>query len=900
MVAHKRLPRLFTLIAVVILFFALIVLFAAPVSLPISAQGQPSITITRINDTDFPTIQLLVTVTDSSGISVRGLGRSNFRANLDTTSANISQVQEIVDPEAALSLVLVLDTSESMSGTPIVNAKRAADTLLASLQPNDEVAIVSFGATTRLVQPFTQDKSEAGQVIQSLAVFGRTALWDAVIEGANAALNGKNARRAVVLLTDGNEYGGVSRGGQFEGLELAKASGIPIYTVGFGFEVSREYLSQVATESGGQVFISPSSEELSNIFDFIANTFRAQYLITLTPNIEPDGRQYTLTLEHNGGSTSVAYQAPDRFPQIQINNLPQAPISAPLNVDIQVNAPRKIREVAIGVDNTGLPINNPRFSDENRAYRSSLRLDPYNLTPGEHILSVQAIDEPGGSRILSQSFNVASLPILFSINGLRDGQIIRAKTTTISIEVTRTQAPIARVEYVINGRSLGVSQNAPYEFALDALPLGQGDFTFQIIVTNTAGVQTIQTIQFSTAAELYFTATPTPSATFTATSTPTATYTLTPTLTPTATYTPTSTETPTATFTLTPTATPTATATLTPTITPSFTPNLTETASVQAAILAVTATEIAAVQATADFSNTATESSALLITRTANSAATATRERNATRTLVARNTQVAQGMATQTSQAGLRLTRAARISEDQTSTAVVIFNATATAILGTEAAVQSIQTATQAAIMGATETMERSLSATALAQTQVASTATQLALQVTPSFTPTLTPTATITASPTNTPNLDQTATEAAAVTQTANAALTETQAAGLAVETQLAGETLSALETARAIETFQAASSATVIAQASQTEAPLLTQTALSQISRDEATRIADVTATAVAAQPRLQLFGRSILLNDLLAWLPLVCGVPLVLLFLILAGLRRRRAQDNPSPRR
>ncbi|GAB4554412.1 MAG: hypothetical protein OHK0023_24500 [Anaerolineae bacterium] len=876
MVAHKRLPRLVMLMTFMLLFFALIVSLMASPSLPIAAQGQPSITITRINDTDFPTLQLLVTVTDSNGLPIRRLGISDFRAQLDTTSVTISQVQEMIDPEAALSLVLVLDTSESMSGTPSVNAKRAAEVLLASLQPKDEVAILSFGSAARLVQAFTQDKTQASRVVQSLQVFGRTALWDAVIEGVNTALSGKNARRAVVLLTDGNEYGGVSRGEQFEGLELAKSNRIPIYTVGFGFEVSREYLSQVASESGGQVFISPDSEELPSIFDFIANTFRAQYVITLMPNIEPDGRQYTLTLERVGSSTSIPYQAPDRFPQIQINNLPQSPISEPTSIEIRVNAPRKIREVAVGVDNTGLPISNPRFSDENRAYESSLRLDPYDFTPGEHLLSVSAVDEPGGSRTITQPFSVASLPIRFSINGLRDGQIIRSAITPFSMEVTRTQAPIARVEYLIDGRTLEVRQSAPYEFAVEALPLGPGTFTLQIVVTNTAGTQTAQTIRFSTAAELYFTATPTPSATLTATRTPTATATLTP------------------------TATPTATSTFTPTVTPSFTPNLTETASVQAAILAVTATELAAEQATANFANTATQIAGVIVTSTANSAATATQQRNATRTLVARNTQIAQGEATQTAQAGLRLTRAARISGDQTSTAVVIFNATATAILGTEAAIQSLQTATLAAIIGATETVQAIVSATARAETQTASTATQLALQVTPSFTPTRTLTATSTPSPTNTPNLDETATEVAAATQAANAALTETHAALIAVETQLAGETLSALETASAIETLQAASSATVIAQATQTESPRLTQTALSQISRDEATRIAEVTATAVASQPRLQLFGRAILLNDLLAWLPLVCGVPLVLLLLILAGLRRRKPQDNQPPRR
>src|SRR5580765_8052304 len=111
---------------------------------PASADDTPRIVITRVDATDFPTVRLVASVVDAGGKPISGLRAEDLRLrerNLPA-SATIS-LASLTSPVA---LALVIDTSGSMSGRPIEDAKAGVTSMINALGPEDEVAVIGFSA----------------------------------------------------------------------------------------------------------------------------------------------------------------------------------------------------------------------------------------------------------------------------------------------------------------------------------------------------------------------------------------------------------------------------------------------------------------------------------------------------------------------------------------------------------------------------------------------------------------------------------------------------------------------------------------------------------------------------------------------------------------------------------
>jgi tight adherence protein B len=106
-------------------------------------------------------------------------------------------------PSDDLGVVLAIDTSGSMSGTPLDAAKDAATQFLSRLPERTPVAVIGFGEKVTVSSAFTTDKINTRQAIAGLRPRGETTLFDAVVTAAQLFPNESSARRVVVLLTDG-------------------------------------------------------------------------------------------------------------------------------------------------------------------------------------------------------------------------------------------------------------------------------------------------------------------------------------------------------------------------------------------------------------------------------------------------------------------------------------------------------------------------------------------------------------------------------------------------------------------------------------------------------------------------------------------------------------------------
>lgn len=112
--------------------------------------------------------------------------------------------------ELPLNVALVLDLSDSIG--PFLGPLRdAANTALAALKPEDEVALFTFSTEAELRVPFTRDKTRIAQEINAFHVGGATNINDGIFVAAKYLLNTPpRGRRVIILISDdvGTDAGG--------------------------------------------------------------------------------------------------------------------------------------------------------------------------------------------------------------------------------------------------------------------------------------------------------------------------------------------------------------------------------------------------------------------------------------------------------------------------------------------------------------------------------------------------------------------------------------------------------------------------------------------------------------------------------------------------------------------
>src|SRR4051794_40266453 len=148
-------------------------------------------------------INVNATVTDQSGRFVSGLTREDFRVFDDE---QVQSVTHFSAERVPVSLGIVLDTSGSMDGEKIRAAREALDRFLSQLlDVDDEVFLYRFDNAPELVQGWTRDKRLVSNAVAQLVPRGGTALYDAVADAVQMAQQGHNRKKAVIIISDGND-----------------------------------------------------------------------------------------------------------------------------------------------------------------------------------------------------------------------------------------------------------------------------------------------------------------------------------------------------------------------------------------------------------------------------------------------------------------------------------------------------------------------------------------------------------------------------------------------------------------------------------------------------------------------------------------------------------------------
>lgn len=173
-------------------------------------------------------VNVTATVVDRNGRFVPGLSQSDFIVYEENEPQEITHFS---NERVPVSLGLVLDTSGSMAGEKMTNALMAVDRFLTKLlSPEDEIFFYRFSNFPELVQDWTTDRQRLSRAIRRINANGGTAMYDAIAESVPLAQTGQHRKRAVVLISDGNDTD--SQVSLNEVKQMIRESEVMVYAVG--------------------------------------------------------------------------------------------------------------------------------------------------------------------------------------------------------------------------------------------------------------------------------------------------------------------------------------------------------------------------------------------------------------------------------------------------------------------------------------------------------------------------------------------------------------------------------------------------------------------------------------------------------------------------------------------
>jgi Ca-activated chloride channel family protein len=256
-------------------------------------------------------VSLTVAVTDKKGRHVDGLDRGAFAVYEDDVRQEISFFS---DRDAPASVGVVFDVSGSMSGEKIVRARDALARFIQTSHPEDEYSLIGFSESAELLLDRTRDSEALLARFANLNPHGSTALYDAVSLGIEALADSRYAKRALIVVSDGEDN--KSRATLSQVKRKSLESGVTIYTILIGPSLPRSnggaVMDQLASASGGKSFFPGGAEAMSEAFERIALELRRQYSIGYAPaNAIGDGRWRRL---------KVAVTPPAGSPQLAVRS----------------------------------------------------------------------------------------------------------------------------------------------------------------------------------------------------------------------------------------------------------------------------------------------------------------------------------------------------------------------------------------------------------------------------------------------------------------------------------------------------------------------------------------------------------------------------------------------------
>src|SRR5262245_45509115 len=151
---------------------------------------------------DVALVNVVATVTDDTGGYVADLTQNDFIVEEDGKPQTISHFSQSND--LPVSMGIILDTSGSME-RKIGTATTAVERFIRSIHKDDDIFLMTFANRPEVQQDFTDDRDRLARALRRVRVGGGTSLYDALELGLRKIKEGIQDKKAILLLTDGED-----------------------------------------------------------------------------------------------------------------------------------------------------------------------------------------------------------------------------------------------------------------------------------------------------------------------------------------------------------------------------------------------------------------------------------------------------------------------------------------------------------------------------------------------------------------------------------------------------------------------------------------------------------------------------------------------------------------------
>jgi len=258
---------------------------------------------------DVSIVNLLCSVRDGKGRFISNLEKSDFDLREDGKPQQVLYFSR--ETKLPLTLGLLVDSSVSQGNLIVQEQRAAGDFLQQVIGKQDDAFLMSFDVNIDLLQDLTGSVDFLRRALDDIRVNGGggmsgpfptsgggTHLFDAVYLASTEVLKKEVGRKAIILITDGQDQG--SKLSRQEAIRAAQKVDTIIYGIlfvdrafygygGFGYS-GESTLKEMSEETGGRVFQARNDKELNAAFNQISDELRNQYSLGYSPsNAARDG-----------------------------------------------------------------------------------------------------------------------------------------------------------------------------------------------------------------------------------------------------------------------------------------------------------------------------------------------------------------------------------------------------------------------------------------------------------------------------------------------------------------------------------------------------------------------------------------------------------------------------------
>jgi Ca-activated chloride channel homolog len=247
---------------------------------------------------DSSIVVLNAAISDAAGKPVFGLKESQFKVFEDGKEQVISFFRAEETPFAA---VILIDTSGSMEER-VSLARSAAIKFLDGLRSEDNTEIYTFDSKISLLQDFSNQRDVTDKLFD-IKANGMTTLNDAIYQAAADLSKRPEKRRAIIVLSDGEDT--FSKRSAEKAIRAALATDTTIYTVDMSStdtggprrQQNQGILKNFAEKTGGFFVSTPGGEAMRTAFQRIVSELGSQYTLGYQPpNSSKDGKWHALEI----------------------------------------------------------------------------------------------------------------------------------------------------------------------------------------------------------------------------------------------------------------------------------------------------------------------------------------------------------------------------------------------------------------------------------------------------------------------------------------------------------------------------------------------------------------------------------------------------------------------------